>query len=96
MQRLAGMLNLRQAFIKQNLPVAEVERRVQRHELVVEAELARVLHDVAVERLAFLREQHALGQAVQLEVLRANVEVMERAMEMLRIARRLEMLDAAR
>jgi hypothetical protein len=96
MQRLAGMLNLRQAFIEQSLPVAEVERRAQRHELVVEAELARVLHDFAVDRLAFLREQLALGQAVELEVMRANVEVMERAMEKLQIARRLEMLDTAR
>lgn len=96
MQRLAGMLSLRQTFIEQNLPVAEVERRVQRHELIVEAELARVLHDFAVDRLAFLREQHALGHAVALEVLRAEVEVMERAMEKLQIARRLEMLDAAR
>jgi hypothetical protein len=96
MQRLAGMLSLRQAFIEQNLPVAEVERRAQRHELVVEAELARVLHDFAVERLAYLREQLALGQVGELEVMRANVEVMERAMEKLQIARRLEMLDAAR
>jgi hypothetical protein len=96
MQRLAGMLSLRQAFIEENLPVAEVERRVQRHELVVEAELARVLHDFAVDRLAWLREQHALGQASELEVMRATVEVMERATMKLQIAQRLEMLDAAR
>lgn len=96
MQRLAGMLQLREAFLQENLTVADVERRVQRHELVVEAERARILHGIAVDRLANLRERQALGAAEQLEVMRANVQVMERQMEMLQIARRLEMLDAAR
>lgn len=96
MQRLAGMLDLREAFLEENLAVADVERRVQRHELVVEAERVRILHGIAVDRLANLRERQAVGAAEQLEVMRANVQVMERQMEMLQIARQLEMLDAAR
>lgn len=95
LQLLGIKADLRQQFLRDALSVADVERELQRQNLLVEADLAQRVHSLAAARLANLRELNALGQAEQLEVMRAEVEVLERAHELQRIARRLNALNAA-
>lgn len=95
LQRLAGKLDLREAFLQQGLSVAEVENRLARLELLNDAELARQLHAVAEERLEDLRQRHAVGLVDRIEVMRAEVDVLERAAELQAISRRLEAIDEA-
>jgi len=95
LQRLAGKLDLRQAFLQQGLSVAEVENRLARLELLNDAELARQLHAVAEERLEDLRQRHAVGLVDRIEVMRAEVDVLKRAAELQAISRRLEAIDEA-
>jgi hypothetical protein len=92
---LAARLSVRQDFLAKRLPIADVERRVQREELQHEASLAQHLHALAQERLENLRELNAAGIVEPLEVKRAEVDVLERAMELERIMRQLKMLESA-
>src|SRR5690606_3436457 len=94
-QQLADELALRGAFLQQGLPVAEVQDRLARLELLSDAELARQLQAVAQERLEDLRQRHEVGLIDRIEVMRAEVEVLERAVELQAIGRRLEAIDEA-
>src|SRR5690606_35295320 len=95
LQQLADKLDLREAFLQQGLPVAEVQNRLARLELLSDAELARQLQAVAQERLEDLRQRHEVGLIDRIEVIRAEVEVLERAVELQAIGRRLEAIDEA-
>jgi len=89
----ASALDLRKEVISRSIPPADAERRLQRLELMSEADVARTLHQLAEERVANLRRLHEIGRADQLELKRAEVEVLERRAEMEAIARRLQLLD---
>jgi len=89
----ASALDLRKEVISRSIPPADAERRPQRLELMSEADVARTLHQLAEERVANLRRLHEIGRADQLELKRAEVEVLERRAEMEAIARRLQLLD---
>jgi len=93
LRRIASALDLRKEVISRSIPPADAERRLQRLELMSEADVARTLHQLAEERVANLRRLHEIGRADQLELKRAEVEVLERRAEMEAIARRLQLLD---
>jgi hypothetical protein len=92
---LAVRLSVRQDFLARHLEVADVERRLQREQLLHEAALAQHLHALAQERLENLRELNEAGIVETLEVKRAEVDALERAMEVERIRRQLQLLEAA-
>jgi DNA-directed RNA polymerase specialized sigma24 family protein len=73
---------------------AEIERRLQRLDVLHDAEVAKALHGMAKERLDSLRKLVEIGLAAPIDVKRAEVELLERAAELQAIARRLEMLKS--
>jgi len=93
LRRIASALDLRKEVISRSIPPADAERRLQRLELMSEADVARTLHQLAEERVSNLRRMYEIGRADQLELKRAEVEVLERRAEMEAIARRLQLLD---
>jgi hypothetical protein len=96
LELLALRLELRQQFVQRQLPPERVTAELQRLELRQEYQLAQRLHALAQERLAGLTRLQAAGQAARLEVMRAEVEVMERAFEMQRALRQMQILEAIR
>lgn len=96
MQLLALRLTLRQRFVDSRLPPERVMAELQRIELLQESRLAERLHELAQERLARMTLQHATGVVTDLELKKAEVEVMERAMVLERALRQLQVLEAAR
>jgi len=80
--------------VKQSLPPAEVERRLQRLELVQQADMARRLQDLARQRVKQLQTQFDVGRAERLDVMRAEVELLERTTELQTLERRLQELEA--
>jgi outer membrane protein TolC len=95
LQVLSGRLGLRRDFLKQALAAADAERRLQRLELVQQADTARRLLDLAKKRVEQLRSRFEVGQAERLDVMRAEVELLERETELQMLSRRLEQLGAS-
>lgn len=89
---LAASVQLRQEFLEQHLAVDDVARRQQRTELTLLMQRTSQLHELARQRLEILRQRRALGQEEQAEVLRAELRVLESALELSRMQRELEQL----
>jgi hypothetical protein len=90
---LASRFGLRREFLEDDISLQQVETRLQRLELMHEADLVRRLHSLSEARLTNLRRLRELGTVEQLEVMRAEVEMLERSMELQRIGRQLQMLN---
>ena len=94
LQLLAGRLDLRREFLKQRLPPADVELRAQRMDLTQQMQVAREQQNLAQQRLEELRRRLDIGRADQLDVKRAELEVLEQRAELQALQRRLEELAA--
>lgn len=90
---IAAAVQLRQQFLARDLPADEVARRHRRTELMLLLQRTSTLHGLARERLDILRRQSALGQEEQAEVLRAELRVLEAAMEIERLQQQLQQLE---
>ena len=89
---LAAKQELRREYLERDLTVAEAERRLQQLELQQEVEAVGALHKVAQERLAYLRELWTIGKVEEIDVKRAELELLERAAEWRAANRRLQLL----
>ena len=96
LQRLAAKLALRKQFVAGGVEVADVERRMQRLELQHDADIAETLLKLAQDRLANLQKKYEIGTADQIELKRAELDVLERRAELASIGKRLKMLEAAK
>lgn len=94
LQVLAGRLDLRREFLKESLPPADVELRVQRMDLTQRLQAARAQQNLAQQRLDQLRRLLDVGRADQLDVKRAELEVLEQRAALQALQRRLEELAA--
>lgn len=96
MELLGTRLSVRREFVSGDVGVPEIERRLQEREIMVEIALAERLHELAEQRLANMRQLRAAGTIDQVELLRTEVEVIERTMELQRLSQRLEALRQGR
>ena len=89
----AQQLQLRDAFLKEQLEPDVVTRRAQRLEL--EAELRVLQQEVPLieSRLEVARQRHATGVGVELDVMRAAVELQEAKVKLLRASVELKALE---
>ena len=84
-QVVAQRLMLRKQALDEELSPGEVARRAQRIELISDFERAQTLVQLVQRRLTLARERHAVGAATQLDVKRAEVELLERNLELQRV-----------
>lgn len=92
-QVVAQKLMLRDAFLKERLESEEVTRRAQRIELLSEMQRAQRQLQLATARVALAQKRSIVGAADELEVKRAEVEMLERTVELDRLQKQLQMLD---
>jgi hypothetical protein len=88
-QVAAQRMMLRDQFLKEALTPEEVARRAQRFEATADAARVQALLQLATARIAALRQRVTAGTADELEVKRAEVELLERTIELERIMARL-------
>jgi hypothetical protein len=93
-QVLAQKLMLRDEFLKSGLPSEEVTRRIQRIELRSEMERAIRQLELARVRVDRARRQSIVGVADELEVKRAELEVLEQTVRLDRLRTALRMAEA--
>jgi outer membrane protein TolC len=96
MQLVRATLDLRQRALQEKMSVEDLTRELRRMELTVQRE--RVQHELGIarERVQEARSRFEVGVAGQLELKRAEVELLEREVELLRIRRELESLPAVK
>ncbi|MGQ0648956.1 MAG: hypothetical protein ACT4P7_15465, partial [Gemmatimonadaceae bacterium] len=88
-QVVAQKLMLRDTFLKEGLSPEEVTRRVQRFELLADAQRVQRQLELAMARVTLVRQRSASGAADELDLKRAEVEVLERRVELDRLRRQL-------
>lgn len=94
---LAGMkLQLRRQFLEGGLQSDELERRLQRFELLTGMQHTQNALRRAQERETLARERARIGAASQLDVKRAEVEVLELQMKLRSMAMQLQRLPAVK
>jgi len=86
---IATKLTLREEFLKDRLEPAEVTRRAMRFELMFDLELAQQRMQFANSRLKDVRELFDVGMTTLLSVKRAEVDVLERTIELNRLSEQL-------
>ena len=91
--RLAMQLRLRDEFLKEGIAPEEVTRRIETLEIQVQAMRVQEMLKVAEARLARVREQQAAQTATALDLKRAELEVLERQVEMQRLQVRLKAVE---
>jgi hypothetical protein len=84
-QLLAQKLILREQFLKDRLTPQQVASRALHFELVADVQRAQQQHRLVTERLALVRDRFRSGTATELDMRRAEVELLERAVELNRL-----------
>ena len=96
MQQLRATLELRQRFVKGEVKVDELAQAARRMELTLQRELLQREMELARGRVNEVRRLVEIGRATQLDLKRAEVELLEREVELQRIQRELEMVGGVR
>lgn len=96
LQLLAAKFNMRRDFLERDLSAQQVEHDLQRLELQIQAAAAREMQELSQQRLTNLRRLQEVGGVDQLEVKRAELEFLERQMELQRVMQQLQRLNDAR
>jgi hypothetical protein len=91
--RLAMRLRLREQFLQEALAPEEVTRRIENLEIQAQAMRVQEMLKVAEARLARMREQRSVGNLTELDVKRAELELLERQVEMQRLMVRLKAIE---
>jgi hypothetical protein len=96
MQQLRAKIEFRQRFLKDEIKFEEMAAALRRMQLMVQRD--RIERDMALarSRVDEVRRLVEVGQASQLELKRAEVEVLEREVELQRVRQELEMLKTVR
>ncbi len=89
---LAERQRLRLEWTEKQTPVDRLVRRLRQAELRFDAMVAGQALELARQRFAVVRQQHAAGQIEQIEVLKAELEVREREVELQQISRQLQQI----
>lgn len=92
---LSQRLQLREEYLQGRIDAGTVALREQRLELTQAIRVAEELNRVAERRLTHVRERQRLGQADQIDVLRAELSAKERALELLVKLQQLAAYDEA-
>ncbi len=93
LQVVTQKLMLREQFLKERLAAEEITRRLQRFELLSEIDLVQQRLQLATARVELAREYRQAGMTTELEVKRAEVEVLERTLELERLRVQLRTLE---
>jgi hypothetical protein len=95
LELLSERADLRRQFLKDGVDVRTITRREQRLELTQAIRVAEERLHLAQTRLDHVRERHRLGQADQIELLRAELAASETALELQRMRQQLAELDGS-
>ena len=90
---LAERQQLRVEWIERQTPAEQMLRRLRQAELRFDAMVAAKALSLAEHRYALAQEQHAVGQADQIDVLKAELELRERQLELTQIGRQLQNVE---
>ena len=90
---LAERRRLRKEFLDQGTPAEQLTRRFQQAQVRFDAMVAQEAVTVLRRRVQSLENQRAVGSASELDVLRAQVELREREIELQSLARQLRELS---
>ena len=93
---LAERLALRKEYLDKGTAIDALARRLESAELRQDVVVAQRAMDVARVRASLLEKRKAVGAAEELDVMRANLELKERELELQRLARRLKTAPAPR
>jgi hypothetical protein len=93
---LAERLTLRREFIEKGTPVEQLATRLETTQLRENIRVAQQSLDLATTRAQTLERQRAVGQIEELDVLRAQLEVKERQVELYLLTAQLRRLGAVR
>jgi hypothetical protein len=94
LELLSERIALRRDFLQNRIDVGTVTRREQRIELTRAIRVAEEHDRLAQTRLAHVKDRHRLGQADQIELLRAELTASEAALELQRMRRQLAEFEA--
>jgi outer membrane protein TolC len=86
----AEQLSLRKEFLERGTPVDQLTRRLEQMQLKQDVVIAQKALEVAQQRTALLERRQSAGAADDLDVLKAQVELRERQIELQQLARRLK------
>jgi outer membrane protein TolC len=92
---LADRLALRREFVEKNTPADQLMNRLEASTLRQDTRVAQAALALAQMRLKRLEDMHTAGAVADVEVLRAQLEVKERELELQRAAAQLRRLDRA-
>jgi hypothetical protein len=87
--------SLRREFLEKGTAGDQLVRRLRQAQLRLDAHVAQHAVRLAEERLALARRQHAAGVVEQIEVLKAELEMRERQLELQLLARELQQIGRA-
>lgn len=81
----AEKLRLREEYVQKKTPVDQLTSRLDSVQRDLDLKQALLSHDVAATRVQLLQKQYAAGAAAELDLLRAQVELKERELEVLKL-----------
>lgn len=93
LEMAAVKLQIREAFLKENLATDEVERRLLRFELMTEMQLGQRTLQAVQRRLERAQERYKVGIGSQLDVERAEVEMLELQLKLRRLQQELRRVE---
>lgn len=92
-QVIAQRLTLRDDALRQRMATDEITRQAQRFEVMADLMLAQKRLELARDRLALLRDRARAGAVDELDVKRAEVDVLEQQVELQRLNTRYQALQ---
>lgn len=93
---LDGRRELRELFLRNAITPADAANRERRLELLGQLAVAERAHEIAAERLTLLQQMRVTGEVEQVDVLRIELDLAERAAEIQRIQRSLDAITGSR
>jgi hypothetical protein len=96
LQLLRATLELRERYLKGEIKRDALMPTMRRTELTFQLDRAQREIEIARQRVEEVRRMFAVGQAMELDLKRAEVDVLERQVEIQRVQRELEMLGAVK
>lgn len=94
MQQLQAMFDLRQQYLRGEIKSEALAPAARRTELTLQLERAQREIAIAQSRVEEVRRLVSIGQATELDLKRAEVDLLERQVEIKHIQREMEMLSA--
>lgn len=90
---LAGRLDLRRDYLDRNLRQEEIDRRLRQMELMHALQTGQQMLRIAEERLTNLHRLREVGAASEVDVKRAELELLEAQLELQNLAERMKQVE---